>query len=870
MFHALARITWLHLLRHLRGWRWRAALMASIGGAYWFGRESIIAPGSSAWFPGRAPGVSAFAGFFALVALILGIDAIGQWERHRARRSLDSRLVQPLLFLGASSVAIVAALTIPALVVAFWSPIGAWRADYVVLWLPNVVYLLGVLLPVLFTAAAAGCLARIVGGNDFLALLIGALLVAPVLAFRLEAAPAREIFLLASANIGILVPRGLLLTEALLTAGCGLLYLGAGGMLIPLSRPRTPSAAAPRFLSIKVPGVALLLNRLGAVTRKAQGFNTLACLVLVALGLWALVPVVESLPRGSGTVRWGSLSAPPGTDRGEVAPLRIHHRSAKLPMDLATERISLMLEVEATVPAQGLAAFTFGTAHEVARVERESDGNAEVLHGLLGRAVPAVGLRFSPPLERGNRELLRVELQPRREARRMLARVSHPRFRYLEPLGPWFGESLRIDYNLSEWDMISQPTSWTVEAPEVAPLNWVAGSADVEQRGETVLIEEPLRSLPDQLLAAETIRVDRPTTESLDIAFVVNPGRRDLARGLHPIYEQTFLRIRRVLGQPPTTLVFYELPEQAPSDPMALPAPLLDMLDQMLPWYADYDRSTRPIFQQEAPRLNRALVGEYFDKTFAAIDQRELFRVGLAEYLHRYALAEGKPLDQLRIRRQDVSIVPWLRVREGRFPFDPGKNVEGWRGPIAPERRAPSAATPPPERHLAFHHALRGHLGDETFRDGLYSLFQEHRGEVLTVSLYRRAMEQASGLDLADYFDQWLEQGVVPEYHITRAQAFLMENSTTRALEYRTDLTVENRGDGTFDVPWILVTEEDPLLGSVRLGAGESQALSLRTIDRPVLFELDPEGWLPQRKPSGEEGPRSDRPRVLFKVITEI
>src|SRR5690606_34411945 len=161
-----------------------------------------------------------------------------------------------------------------------------------------------------------------------------------------------EMFLLSSANIGILVPRGLLITEALLTAGCGLLYLGAGGMLIPLSRPRTPSAAAPRFLSIKVPGIVLFLNRIGAVARKAQGFNTLACGLLMVAGIWALVPVLEAIPRGSGTVRWGSLSAPPGTDRGVISPVRIHHRAASIPLDLAGERISLTLDVEATEPAQ--------------------------------------------------------------------------------------------------------------------------------------------------------------------------------------------------------------------------------------------------------------------------------------------------------------------------------------------------------------------------------------------------------------------------------------------------------------------------------------------------------------------------------------
>lgn len=870
MFHALARLTWLHLLRHLRGWRWRAALMASIGGAYWFGRTSIMAPGSSSWFPGQAPGVSAFAAFFALVALILGIDAVGQWDRHRARRSLDSRLVQPLLFLAASAGAIVAALAIPALIVALWAPVGAWRADYVVLWLPNVVYFGAVLLPLLFCSGAAGLFARIVAGNDFLALLVGVLLLAPVLAFRLEAAPARELFLLASANIGILLPRGLLVREALLTAGCGLLFLGVAGLLVPLSRPRTPSAAAPRFFSIRLPRVALLLNRLRAIARKARGLGTVACLLLIGAGVTAMLPVLESMPRGGGSVRWGSLSAPAGTERGEIPPVRIVHRKATLPGNLPGEKINLTLDILGTLPGQAIAAFTFGDAYGVKSAVRDSGGQVQILPGLLGGAVPVVGMRFDPPLNPGVGETLRLELEPRRESRRLLARVWHPRFRYLEPLGPWYGEALSIDYNRGEWNALSQPTPWTIEAPEVSPLNWIAGSALVRPQSGTVLISEPLRSLPDQLLAAQVLRVDRPTTESLDVAFAVNPTRRDLARALHPIYEQTFLRIRRVMGQPPTTLLFYELPEQAPSDPMALPAPLLDRLDPLLPWYGDYDRSTRHVFQDEAPRLNRAIVGQYLDKTFTEFEHRELLRVALAEYLHRYALAEGKPLDRLGIRRQDVAIVPWLRVRGGQFPFDPGKNVEGWQGPIFKERRSPAALAPPPERHLAFHHALRGHLGDEAFRDGLHALFQEHRGEALTVDLYRRAMEQASGADLAGYFHQWLDQGVVPEYRITRAQAFLMENSATRALEYRTDLTVENRGDGEFDVMWVLVTEEDPLMGTVRLGAGQSQVLSLRTIDRPVLFELDPEGWIPQKKPPKGDGPATDRPRALFKVITEI
>ena len=61
-------------------------------------------------------------------------------------------------------------------------------------------------------------------------------------------------------------------------------------------------------------------------------------------------------------------------------------------------------------------------------------------------------------------------------------------------------------------------------------------------------------------------------------------------------------------------------------------------------------------------------------------------------------------------------------------------------------------------------HMLRGVVGEDAFWAGIQAYYREFRDRNATTADFRRAMEEASGLDLRTFFDQWLYRGGWLEY----------------------------------------------------------------------------------------------------------
>ena len=61
-------------------------------------------------------------------------------------------------------------------------------------------------------------------------------------------------------------------------------------------------------------------------------------------------------------------------------------------------------------------------------------------------------------------------------------------------------------------------------------------------------------------------------------------------------------------------------------------------------------------------------------------------------------------------------------------------------------------------------HMLRGMVGDEAFWRGIRNYYRVHRDANATTDDFRRAMEEASGRDLSQFFQQWLYQGGALKY----------------------------------------------------------------------------------------------------------
>ena len=61
-------------------------------------------------------------------------------------------------------------------------------------------------------------------------------------------------------------------------------------------------------------------------------------------------------------------------------------------------------------------------------------------------------------------------------------------------------------------------------------------------------------------------------------------------------------------------------------------------------------------------------------------------------------------------------------------------------------------------------HMLRGIMGDNAFWKGIQAYYRNHRDRNATTDDFRRAMEEASGRDLSQFFRQWLYRGGKLEY----------------------------------------------------------------------------------------------------------
>jgi aminopeptidase N len=59
-------------------------------------------------------------------------------------------------------------------------------------------------------------------------------------------------------------------------------------------------------------------------------------------------------------------------------------------------------------------------------------------------------------------------------------------------------------------------------------------------------------------------------------------------------------------------------------------------------------------------------------------------------------------------------------------------------------------------------HMLRRRLGDDRFWSGIRTYYRRHQNANASTDDFRRAMEEASGENLAGFFDQWLYRGGVP------------------------------------------------------------------------------------------------------------
>lgn len=869
----IAGLAWIELRRLWRGWRWRALVAIVAALCYLLDRGDGFGQGARVAFPGAGFGVFLFGMIFCMAGMVLAADVAGQPDRHRARLLLDTRPVSGVALALARWIAVVAALV----------PLAVMTSAYPWLWRrplplvePSVLMTLLVLVPLSGAGAGAGLLGRRLGRSDAGGFLVGGLLVAPALVHRLGEAEPATLFTEFSAGLGLLVPWPVALGDAAASLLWGVALALAAGVGTPSRMRRTELATLDPPTRPRLPLLANAGRRV-ADLRTMTGAAALTLIAVAGMLAYAAPPLVRAcrdqlfVPTTmvDDEVRVATELA---TDAdGRMATPRIVERRIRWQPEASPPlRVELDLMASQGAP-QRQAVVTFGAATRWVDATGASLRSAEAIASRGG--LPLRVLTFDPPLDATTTTTVTIDLEPdtRRHARAW-ARTRHPVYATFRDVPLWYGEGVALDVRRSAFSVARSLAPFVLTLPDRGDQRWFCGAAAADQAQDGwVTLHQPASAVPESLFAAAMIEVRRPPGPGMDVRFVVEPRRRALAEALAIVWGPRLDQVQRALGPPPSPIVFHETPGQVRSLPLALASSELDVLEALLPKYDDFEEPTAPTFDAAFAVHHRVVVEHMIAGSFLGFEDPRLLRDAAIEYLHVQGLRGGMTRDLVRDLRTDFLLVPWKSVRpRDRYPFDlTPADEDAWRGPLLDAQRPLGAVPAPDRRRVAFHHQLRGVLGDRAYAMMWQDLRARHAGRVLTVDILRAAAERQAGRSLDVFFQQWLVEAVIPRLRLREASVVLVENPQTRQLEYTTTIVAANEGEGVVEVPVLLATDADPVETMVEFGPGATRTITLRTLDRPISVTLDPEGWLVQMPLFDTRTKRPEHPQLLLKTVRE-
>jgi aminopeptidase N len=137
-------------------------------------------------------------------------------------------------------------------------------------------------------------------------------------------------------------------------------------------------------------------------------------------------------------------------------------------------------------------------------------------------------------------------------------------------------------------------------------------------------------------------------------------------------------------------------------------------------------------------------------------------------------------------------------------------------------------------------HMLRGLLGEDDFWKGIRSYYATHMNGNATTADFRNAMEEASGKNLKDFFEQWLyKPGTL------RLKGNWQYNETKKEITIQLDQVQE---DGSlFKMPLQIAIQQPgkntTLLKTLQLN-GKSNVFTIPVEAKPVSLVADPDTWV--------------------------
>ncbi len=137
-------------------------------------------------------------------------------------------------------------------------------------------------------------------------------------------------------------------------------------------------------------------------------------------------------------------------------------------------------------------------------------------------------------------------------------------------------------------------------------------------------------------------------------------------------------------------------------------------------------------------------------------------------------------------------------------------------------------------------HMLRGVIGTENFWKGIKSYYHKYRDRHATVADFRRVMEEVSGKDLSDFFEQWLYKPGTLKY--SGAWRFDGEKK-----EVNIKLEQVQADGSLFKMPIEIAVyypgQAKPQMQTVQANA-KSNEFSIKVTGEPEKVVLDPNLWL--------------------------
>jgi len=862
-----AQLAWLEIKRVARGWRWRALVIVAAFGAFWW-RRSGFGPGRPVFFPLGFDGLIGFSALFGVAAALLGVDATSQVNRARATRLFDTRPLPDILLAftrwGAST-ALVAIVAAGFLVEVFMlcsflgqacspEPLIAW---WVLWWLPGIA----------LSCAVSGALRAWIR-NDAAAILISVALLGTLGAAAWILMTPSAFFSRFAPHLGLILPWSYALADVVRLF---LLALAAVGLWAVGTRSWTPPTSVsslPPYRRRALPTLRRILS-LPRQWRMTDRWTAVASLVFLLLAAFA-VPfwIREGQFIRLAADHWSPAAPPlpPELATSVVPRWDIRRIDANLG-DSPSSSPRFVLKVENTTTGP-LRLGSLSLSPVWGEVQMDQGGRL-----LRQGPTPDTWLfEWVSPLAPGSTATLALIATPRPGAARLHDWVWNETYAEWGRLGPWWPRANGFDLGDRRVVIPDQPVQFRLVLGKVGSGQPVCGSSRVEDLGDRWVIESTYRQSRIMPVIADYESLEQ-AFEGFPVRLELFPYHLELGRFLFDLYEPRFQRLRRALGLPPAPFVFHEA-AVAPAlpDPFALPSAALDSLVEAMPDVEGADRNTYPQFDQAFAPWLFAILSTWFQAAEGVPSESFLLRDSLVLYLHEAAFNHGRFPSPRQARERaspNVPFVPWQGLPRDPQPYDfreadrpallrpwDEQDVTSWQENKVFLQRAES-----------FHHLIRYLLGETEYAAFLRDVLGRDPNPTLTRREFLSLAQRHASRPLAPIVEQLLGPARLPTFEAREARLYLERDPDTRALQYATEVTVANLGQGQWPVPVLLETEDDVVKRQIDLGPGESVRLRLVSRSRPVAFFVDPKGWLPQIPQYDSTAKSVQHPRIFLKQV---